>query len=468
MMLADLPEIFPTPEIAGCKSWMLGALPTSACGWNSFPNRRSSSKCYDELPPLPRRNASCSAMHRRRSQGSPQNVTPVRRAGTPSARSRPSSASCHENASVPARSGIRSGLPSMGLLQGSAAKLECRAPCKMQQLREELAERRADDVAAKAQRAREHKEKLDGIKYAIVNDVTALGESAKFGNEVASLVEKRGSLLKVWDENQSVNGVLLQAFSQEVKCTLYEQKLKMVMPSWNLTDLQKREVVLQLVQNLSISELSNITMRLAAGSGKTWHDALVSAMESSQHFICPICMDPMVEISKSGNPSSSNMWFAPLRKNEHWSSQPCGHACCRSCMKMWAETAINDQKVNIRCPAPACSYSLFDHDVQALVSPMAFERLQEHRNADYLKHLKSALKEDVRLNKWLKSHCRPCPDCHVIVSRSEGCDAMQCVCGTKFCYACGFKSCKCNGQRNKRQDIWRPKVAKNPEASPGA
>lgn len=166
-------------------------------------------------------------------------------------------------------------------------------------------------------------------------------------------------------------------------------------------------------------------------------------------------MDPLIQLSHSGAPITSNMWYAPLYKNEHWSSQPCGHACCQACMGTWAETSINDGKVNIRCPAPSCAYSLFDHDLQKLVTPEAFERHQEHKNADYLKHLRTSLKEDVRLNKWLKTYARPCPDCHVIVSRSEGCNDMKCICGTSFCYACGFKKCQCN--QTKRRDIWKPK-----------
>jgi len=187
-------------------------------------------------------------------------------------------------------------------------------------------------------------------------------------------------------------------------------------------------------------------------------------MKSSKEFTCPICMDPLIQLSHNGAPNTSKMWFAPLHKNEHWSNQPCGHACCQTCMKMWAETSINDQKVNIKCPAPYCSYSLFDHDLQKLVSPEAFERHQEHKNADYFKHLKASLKEDVRLNRWLKTHARPCPDCHVIVSRSEGCNHMGCVCGARFCYACGFKECKCREERSKRRDIWRPKLVHRPES----
>lgn len=147
------------------------------------------------------------------------------------------------------------------------------------------------------------------------------------------------------------------------------------------------------------------------------------------------------------------MWLAKAQKTEHWSKIPCNHAFCRSCMKCWTETAINDVQHQIRCPAAGCKYCLWDQDIRELVSEEVFDRHQEHKNADYLRNLKDAMKGDVRLTSWMKSHCRPCPDCHVIVSRSEGCDHMMCVCGSRFCYACGCKKCCCG---KKHRDIWNP------------
>lgn len=348
----------------------------------------------------------------------------------------------------------------MHLLQCATAKLQCRSPSKVQLVREECAARRVQEAAAKAQKAKELKEKQDRVKQLVIDAVVALGETESFAAAVASRLEKRGRFLKILDESECIIQADLHASMDAVKVEWFEQKLLVDVP-WSLTDLQKSAVVKEIMRKLAASDLSNCRQNVTSS---IWQDALASAMQTSELFTCPICMDPLVEfVEHTRQPQMSNMWFARLQKNEHWSSQPCGHACCRTCMKMWAETAINDQKVNVRCPAPGCSYSLFDHDIKSLVSSDAFERLQEHKNADYLQHLRKALKEDMRLNSWLNSNARPCPDCHVIVSRYEGCDAMQCVCGTRFCYACGFKSCKCG--KAKRTDIWKPKVARKQEAS---
>jgi len=178
----------------------------------------------------------------------------------------------------------------------------------------------------------------------------------------------------------------------------------------------------------------------------------------SPSVMCPICMDPLVQVSDSGKLDLSSMWCAPLRKTEHWSNHACGHAFCRSCMERWAETAVNEQKVRIKCPAEACSYSLWEQDLKELLGEGSlFRRYQEHKHADYLENLRRISDKDDSLMHWLRSHARPCPDCHVIVSRSEGCNTMTCVCGTRFCYACGCQPCQCNS-RGARINIWKPEA----------
>jgi len=174
---------------------------------------------------------------------------------------------------------------------------------------------------------------------------------------------------------------------------------------------------------------------------------------------CPICMDPMVEQEADGSIDTSKMWFARPRKTEHWSNSPCGHACCHSCMSQWAETVINDQKTSVKCPVPGCSYRLWNQDLKELVNKTVLKHHKEHESADHFKvlaKLAKSKKTNADLKSWLKENARPCPECHVIVSRYEGCNVMTCVCGAKFCYACGFKSCQCKTNQKYRPDIWKP------------
>jgi len=255
-----------------------------------------------------------------------------------------------------------------------------------------------------------------------------------------------------------VDTKVVDSFRQKVKQSEFESQLFEHFPNWHLTELQKKSVVNRMLKMYSSSELATPRPKATLYADAVMFEVSNNAVD----FQCPICMEPLVTknmeplVSSERLIDASNMWCAALRKTENWSNQPCGHACCRSCMSMWAETAINEQKLRIKCPAVGCSYSLWQHDLENLVGEECLKRHQEHKNADYLQHLKTSVKEDACLKSWLKSHARPCPECHVIVSRSEGCNDMMCVCGTRFCYACGFKQCKCNSGKN-RPDIWNPR-----------
>lgn len=184
---------------------------------------------------------------------------------------------------------------------------------------------------------------------------------------------------------------------------------------------------------------------------------LAKNISDSTQLSCQICMDPMLAAEDDGHrvQLQCNIWSAAPRKNEHWNNNACGHTFCRTCVQTWANSAIKEQRLNIKCPAAGCKYHLWDQDLQELLSPQMFARHQEHKHADHLKNLQDIAKHDDVLMKWLQQHARPCPRCHVIVSRSEGCNKMTCVCGNSFCYACGFERCLCSV--HDKADIWNPK-----------
>lgn len=333
------------------------------------------------------------------------------------------------------------------------AKLVSRTPCKIQQVRDSWkaseAQRKADKAAAELQR----KIAIAEAKEAITIYLTSAGESAKSVETILGLISDN-QIFKACPGTE-VDANKVDVFRNKAKQALYKKKLLDLSKEWQLSREQKEDVVNTLLMQHPCSELADLVQ------DNRWRESFVHALKASvdsgsSRFQCPICMEPLITINSLGRIDMSNNWFVEPRGNEHWHNQPCGHACCRSCMATWAETAINDQKLKVKCPAENCSYCLFDDDLKKLVSPQIFARHQEHKSADYLQHLKASLKESIPLKMWLKSHARPCPDCHVIVSRSEGCDHMMCVCGTRFCYACGFKKCKC-GSHKGRADIWNPR-----------
>lgn len=284
-------------------------------------------------------------------------------------------------------------------------------------------------------------------RCAVVSYLTGQGESKVSAEILLGFIERSHPCILTAFRWRGFDAEVVNGFRKKFVESQDRKPVERGMPAgWKFSPLQTT----LLVDEVLMTKRDEST---STPPESVYSDALMSLAKHSKEFMCPICMDPMVVRGADGSIDTSNVWFAIQRKTEHWSSQPCGHACCRSCMKMWTEVAINDHKIHIKCPAEGCAYRLWDHEIEALgVDPRALQRRKEHASADYAQHLRSLLK-DRTLQTWLKAHARPCPGCHVIVSRSEGCNSMMCVCGTRFCYMCGFEKCKCR-QPGSAEDIW--------------
>jgi hypothetical protein len=304
-----------------------------------------------------------------------------------------------------------------------------------------------DEVVAMADAV--HTERIRSRTASLVEYLVGLGETGDTAEALARLMRAEDDQFSQVFTDGELDGQATENF-RHMANTKYEGELKSCFPDWRLTEAQKQIVIDRCLKTKTFFQLST------ANPDISWYsDALCFEVErGAPEFHCPICMEPMITREAGGNINTSRLWFAPHRRTEHWSNNPCGHTFCRHCMSTWADTAIQEQRIRIKCPAEKCAYSLWDQDLKELVSEESFARHQEHKQADYLKHLRTSIKDDKEFKSWLQSHARPCPECHVIVSRSEGCNVMMCVCGTRFCYACGFKDCKC--KRKARPDIWNP------------
>merc|ERR1712048_209006 len=259
-------------------------------------------------------------------------------------------------------------------------------------------------------------------------------------------------------ENEVTRNMVLESY-EEAKAEFYQSKIAgLVAQKAKSSDMRDTLRNLILKSSAPWSWLSFLRSNLADDilSKSSSSGEFAKAVTDSSSLVCSICADPMFSISANGSGIDCNFWNAASRKNEHWNNHACGHTFCRSCAEQWAATGINEQRLQIRCPAPGCKYKLWDQDLQELLDSKMFRRHQEHLHADHLGNLKGIAKEESGLMDLLRKHARPCPDCHVIVSRSEGCNVMLCVCGTRFCYACGFKTCQCGVKG--RSDIWEPRA----------
>ena len=100
----------------------------------------------------------------------------------------------------------------------------------------------------------------------------------------------------------------------------------------------------------------------------------------------------------------------------------------------WARKALS-QSIPVECPC--CDQSFKLHATQEL-SPESSPGI-----------------EDKYTKEWMSQNTRPCPSCSVPVSKSGGCNHMQCIhCRCRFCWACVRPRTQCaayqcvNGGRN--------------------
>jgi hypothetical protein len=318
------------------------------------------------------------------------------------------------------------------------------------------AKRRAEYEVKRQEEVLQRKQRAQGAKEFVKQCLEEWGVPVDIGQAVVgkSLLKARldgtGGI-----EKEVTLDMVLRSF-EEAKGEFFRSKIAPLLaqkcPNGMLRDIiQKDSAPWNWISFLSSTVSDDIFRKYSNSSAE-----FIQFVTESTSLMCPICADSMFSISDDASGVKCNFWSAASRKNEHWNNHACGHSFCRSCAGRWAETAINDQKLQIRCPAPGCKYKLWDQDLKEVLGSKMFMRHQEHLHADHLSNLKGLAKEDDDLMAWLRKNARPCPDCHVIVSRSEGCNTMVCVCGTRFCYACGCKSCQCGVKG--RSDIWEPKA----------
>lgn len=207
---------------------------------------------------------------------------------------------------------------------------------------------------------------------------------------------------------------------------------------------------------------------------------------------CSICLDWMCDPFRFSNLS-----------NESWDRDSCGHRFCKECLRQYARSKLDDGVWSLRCPEVGCSQPMLDQDLVRLLLGTFAERprprgggvkgaeheeqeshwtegrklLQRYRDlksAEHGAHLKAVLraladKSDSESSEggsfdraglgqpgsskaaedsfegWAASACQACPCCLIIVRKDEGCDHMQCRCGSHFCFGCGAPYDKADG-----------------------
>ena len=118
---------------------------------------------------------------------------------------------------------------------------------------------------------------------------------------------------------------------------------------------------------------------------------------------------------------------------------------CAPCAARWLKIQGADGAVYARCPTPSCKQPLPRETLELLLEPEAYEAHLGRARQSYearLRELQRAAGGDgetppdgdgtLAFLEWAGDSTRACPDCHVLIYRSEGCAHMSCACGAEF------------------------------------
>lgn len=139
---------------------------------------------------------------------------------------------------------------------------------------------------------------------------------------------------------------------------------------------------------------------------------------------CPICFEEL---------STKVEFCIPIMNLE-----ACSHRFRKPCLATFLETYKCHGTTTPTCPS--CRQRLVDKDVTKTLGrefvPAGSGSISDHRdNSDQM--------DELTLNLLQEIGVRQCGNCGAQILREEGCRAIQCICGFRFCYECSHPMDRC-------------------------
>lgn len=116
---------------------------------------------------------------------------------------------------------------------------------------------------------------------------------------------------------------------------------------------------------------------------------------------------------------------------EHYKKIKCDHEFCRGCLVNWITASISDRNVQIRCPEDGCAFVFSGDDIKRIAGETIYKKFTAIGNENYQARIREVA-SDPNMAAWIEKNTRVCPNCHVIIERSAGCNSMRCPCGSTF------------------------------------
>lgn len=127
---------------------------------------------------------------------------------------------------------------------------------------------------------------------------------------------------------------------------------------------------------------------------------------------CPVCLDDLP-------------WFDTKKM-----CQKGRHRLCGTCATRYLDLALGEGKLYVRCPGIGCAEVFPKDALKKLASAPALAAYEANLAGVHTQRL--ADESDRDFLRFASEHARRCPACQVLIWRYEGCDHMQCRCGTSF------------------------------------
>mmetsp|Transcript_6536 Transcript_6536/g.11866 ORF Transcript_6536/g.11866 Transcript_6536/m.11866 type:complete len:246 (+) Transcript_6536:93-830(+) len=152
---------------------------------------------------------------------------------------------------------------------------------------------------------------------------------------------------------------------------------------------------------------------------------------SSNAAQCEICFDTQDEMTPS-----NELIFVHCFDQEtdvHW--------FCRLCTRMYLFQCENDRKEGpLVCPHDGCSTTLSEILVKEVLQrpyrPKVWYGGPQQEQPPNNNNV-SDDENDLAFHQWIaEQDYMQCQNCQAYIMRDEGCGAMQCLCGWRFCFEC--------------------------------
>jgi len=162
---------------------------------------------------------------------------------------------------------------------------------------------------------------------------------------------------------------------------------------------------------------------------------------------CPICFEPF-NTKKEVEPSCGSNVTHPACTIIITLEASCSHQFCGSCLEMFLQTC---ESHGVSAPScPSCRQFISKEEMAIILGreykPAGSDNIINHytnNNQDIDEFTRTLLQE---------LGVRQCGNCGAQILREEGCRAMQCICGFRFCIECAqpLDQCQCEDGRGLR------------------